>query len=366
MYIIGQTGTGKSTLLENLMLQDLEANSGFAFLDPHGDTVERLVAALPESKRKDVVYLNAPDQSGAVGFNPLESVPVDQRPLAASGIIEAFRNVWGQWWGPRLEHLFRNALLTLLDQPEATLADLPRLFADERFRREAITNITHPAVRDFWVQEYEKSSASSRNEALGPLRNKLGAFLSQPILYRILTVRKSSFDCRKIMDAGQILLVNLSKGRLGADACALLGSLLVTRLGLAALSRSDVAESERRNFWLYLDEFHSFTTLSVAGMLSELRKYRLGLILAHQYVAQVAPEVREAVFGNVGTLILFRVGPVDARFLEKYVVPELDELDLMRLPNYHMYARLMVDGAPALPFSAKTLPSFARRGTENG
>jgi hypothetical protein len=337
------------------MGQDLAASRGLAFLDPHGDTVEVLAREGDEWLGDGLVYLNAPDAECPVAFNPLEAVPEDQRPLAASGIIDAFRNVWGQWWGPRLEHFFRNGLLTLLDQPHATLGDLPRLYLDDRFRKEAIRRVRHPAVRDFWALEYAHYTIRQRTEALSPLLNKLGAFLSQPPLYRILVSDKPSLDCRKVMDEGQVLLVNLAKGRIGSDGCSLLGALLVSRLGLAALSRADVPEATRRPFFVYLDEFQSFTTLSVAGMLSELRKYRVGLILAHQYMDQLAPEIRDAVLGNAGTIVCFRVGPGDVAVLGRYFSPELEPLDLMNLPNYNAYVRLMVDGQVTRPFSAQTL-----------
>ena len=362
MYAIGQTGTGKSTLLESLIRQDHAAGRGLAFLDPHGDTVERLAYDFHEDRRRQLVYLNAPDSDGAVSFNPLASVPEDQRPLAASGIIEAFRNVWGQWWGPRLEHLFRNGLLTLLDQPQATLADLPRLFLEDAFRREAVARVGHPAVRQFWVLEYAHYTVRQRTEALSPLLNKLGAFLSQPPLYRILVSDHPSIDCRRIMDDGSVLLVNLAKGKIGSDGCSLLGALLVTRLGLAALSRADHAEAARRPFFIYLDEFQNFTTLSVAGMLSELRKYRVGMVLAHQYMDQVEPPIRNAVLGNAGTIVCFRVGPGDVSVLGRYFSPELGPLDLMGLPNYNFYVRLMVDGQVTRPFSATTvLPGRMKR-----
>lgn len=355
LYAVGQTGTGKSTFLEYLIGQDLASGHGLAFLDPHGDAVEALARDSHEWLEERLVYLNAPDAACPVAFNPLESVPEDQRPLAASGIIDAFRNVWGQWWGPRLEHFFRNGLLTLLDQPHATLGDLPRLYLDDRFRREALARVRHPAVRDFWALEYARYTIRQRTEALSPLLNKLGAFLSQPPLYRILVSDKPSLDCRRIMDSGQVLLANLAKGRIGADGCSLLGALLVSRLGLAALSRADVPETTRRPFFVYLDEFQSFTTLSVAGMLSELRKYRVGLILAHQYMDQVETEIRDAVLGNAGTIVCFRVGPGDVGVLSKYFSPELEPLDLMNLPNYNVYVRLMVDGQVTRPFSAETL-----------
>ncbi|MFN0009564.1 MAG: type IV secretory system conjugative DNA transfer family protein [Planctomycetota bacterium] len=359
LYVIGQTGTGKSTLLENLMRQDLEACRGFAFLDPHGDAVAQLANSVTDRHSAGLVYVDAPDATSEVGFNPIEAVPPAQRSLAASGIIEAFKNVWDRWWGPRLEHLFRNALLTLLDQPTATLAEVLRLFADDRYRKECVTRVTHPAVRDFWIQEFEKYPIRYRAEMLAPLRNKLGAFLSQPSLHRILTKERSSFDLREVMDSGKVLLVNLSKGQMGADASSLLGALLVTRISLAALSRAHVPESERRPFFVYLDEFQNFTTLSVAGMLSELRKYRIGMVLAHQYLDQLAPEVREAILGNAGTLVSFRLGPTDVRIIGKYLDPVFTEYDLLHLPNHSVYLRLMVDGMIVRPFSADTLPPYA-------
>lgn len=355
VYVVGQTGGGKSTLLQFLMRQDLAAGRGFAFLDPHGDTVSRVAERAAKNRPNDLIYLDAPDPGAPVGFNPLEAVPPQQRALAASGIIEAFKNVWGQYWGPRLEHIFRNALLTLLDQPSATLADLPRLFTDEKFRMDAISRVVHQPVRDFWFEEFLKLPPWSRAEALGPLRNKLGAFLSQPTLYRLLTKPKSDFDLRKVMDEGRVLLVNLSKGRMGADASSLLGALLVTRISLAALSRADSPEQNRRPFFLYLDEFQNVTTLSVATMLSELRKYRVGLTLAHQYLGQLETEVRDAILGNAGTIISFRIGPADISLLGKYFEPEFSGEDLLNLPNRSIYVRLMVNGMVSRPFSADTI-----------
>lgn len=362
LYVIGQTGTGKSTLLENLIRQDVEAGHGLAFLDPHGDAISRLARDLPASRRQDLVYLNVPDPQSPIGFNPLEAVPLEQRALAASGIVEAFRNVWTTAWGARLEHILRNAILTLLDQPSSTIADLPRLFFEERFRKEAMTRITHPVVRQFWAQEFSGYASRNKAEALSPIQNKLGAFLAQPPLYKVLTRPRSGYTLRGLLDEGKVFLVNLAKGRIGGDGAALLGALIVSRLGLAGLSRADIPEETRRPFFVYLDEFHSFTTLSVATMLSELRKYGVGLILAHQYVSQVQPEVRDAILGNVGTMIAFRVGPVDARLLERQFGPEVNDLDLANLPNHNIYIRLMVQGRITPTFSADTLPPY--RGKE--
>jgi Type IV secretory pathway, VirD4 components len=356
LYIVGQTGTGKSTLLENLVLQDLAARRGVAFLDPHGDSVARVFATVATQAEPRQIFFDAADPKTPIGFNPLEAVPAEQRALAASGIIEAFKNVWERWWGPRLEHILRNGILTLLDQPTTTLADLLRLFDDLEYRKRAVTHIVHPAVRAFWESEFRALSPWGRAEALAPLRNKLGAFLSQPSLHRILTKERSSFDLRRVMDSGNALFVNLSKGRMGSDASSLLGALLVTRIGLAALARADAEPTQRRPFFVYLDEFQNFTTLSVASMLSELRKYGVGLTLAHQYLGQLVPEVREAVLGNAGSMIAFRVGPHDAALLERYFLREFTEGDLMSLPNRQIYLRLMVDGQVTRPFSAETLP----------
>jgi len=355
LYVIGQTGTGKTTLLQNLIWQDLKRGHGLAFLDPHGDAVEDLVRRFPPERRDDLVYLDVTDPNLTLGFNPLENVPVQYRALAASGIIEAFKNVWDTTWGPRLEHILRNALLCLLDQPEATLADIPRLFADKEYREAAIERLTHPATRDFWLKEFAAYPYRYRIEALAPVQNKLGAFLAQPPLYRLLTRPRAGYRLRDIMDNRRVFLVNLSKGKIGADGAALLGSLIVSRLGLAGVSRTNVPEEGRMPFYVYLDEFHTFTTLSIAGMLSELRKYRVGLILAHQYVFQLDEEVKHAVLGNVGTLVCFRVGPEDARILGSQFAPEFEELDLSNLPNHSCYVRLLVHGEVARPFSATTL-----------
>ncbi len=356
IYVIGQTGTGKTTLMANLMWQDLKLGRGLAFLDPHGDAVERLVAQIPPERRKDVVYLDIPNPDCPFGFNPLEAVPLEQRAFAASGIIEAFRNVWGTTWGPRLEHILRNALLTLLDQPSATLADLPKLFTDEKFLKAALPYVTHPTNLEFWTKEFAKYPQRYKIEALAPVQNKLGAFLSQPPLFRVLTRPRSGYNLRELLDNGKVLLVNLAKGRIGGDGAALLGSLIVSRIGITGLSRQDVPEETRVPFFVYLDEFHTFTTTALAGMLSELRKYRLGLVLAHQFSAQLEPEVRDAIFGNVGTLVAFRVGPDDAKGLIRQFSPEIVELDLVNLPDHDIYVRLLVQGAPARPFSATTLP----------
>lgn len=356
MYILGKTGTGKSTLLETLIRQDLTKGHGLALLDPHGDLVEKVLAGLPEGRRADLVYFDATDASRPLGFNPLESVAAQYRPLAASGLLSVFQHIWADSWGPRLEHILRNALLALLEQPSASLADIPRLLDDNAFRKQVAAKITNEQVRDFWLKEYAGYPARFRAEAIAPIQNKVGAFLASPLIHNIINQERSAFRLRKVMDEGKILLVNLAKGKIGADTSTLLGALLVSRLGLAALSRADQPEEKRRDFYLYLDEFHNFTTLSLVGMLSELRKYRLNLILAHQYLAQLDERLLAAILGNVGTIISFRIGPSDSEIIAQEFAPEFSATDPVNLPNYHIYLKLMIDGRVSSPFSAATLP----------
>jgi type IV secretory pathway TraG/TraD family ATPase VirD4 len=357
MYIIGKTGTGKSTLLETLIRQDIENGEGLALLDPHGDLVEKVLRAVPDKRKGDLIYFNVPDRANPLGFNPLEKVAIEKRSLAAAGLLDAFKKIWSDSWGPRLEHILRNAFLALLDQPEASLADVLRLLDDLTFRREVSSRVYNTQVRDFWLREYENYPLRLRAEAIAPIQNKVGAFLTNPLLNRILTQRKSAFDLRQVMDEGKILLVNLAKGKIGADASALVGALLVTKIGLAGLSRADTPEESRRDFYLYLDEFQNFATLSLANMLSELRKYRAQMILSHQHQAQLDPQVREAILGNIGTIIAFRLGLTDAETLAGEFYPFFSARDLINLPNYHVYLKLMIDGVVSQPFSAETLGS---------
>ena len=361
VYALGKTGTGKSNLLETLICQDIAAGEGVALLDPHGDLVERVVSRVPKERLADLIYLDVPDQANVFGFNPVERVPPERRSLAASALVEVFKKIWADSWGPRLEHILRNSVFCLLEQPEATLADIPRLLEDPAFRKRAAERVANAQVRHFWLREYESYPARFRAEAIAPLQNKVGAFLADPILCRILSAAKSSFDLRRVIDERKILLVNLAKGRMGESSAALLGALLVARIGLAGLSRSDVPEAERRDFYLYIDEFQTFATMSFVSMLSELRKYRVNLILTNQYLSQLELPVRDSVLGNVGTLISFRVGPADAAVLAEEFGPEFSASDLMGLPNYRIYLRLMIDGMVSRPFSGETMaPQVAR------
>lgn len=354
VYIIGKTGTGKSTLIANLAHQDALHGEGFALLDPHGDLAEQVLRAVPEKRQTDLIYFNVPDTTHPLAFNPLEVTGAEFRPLVASGLISIFKKIWAESWGPRMEYILRNALLALLELPTSTLLDIPRLLDDPAFRRHVVGVVQNAQVRRFWFREYENYPPRFRAEAIAPIQNKVGEFLVNPILRRIVGQPKSAFDLREVMDEGKILIVNLAKGKIGEDTSALLGAMLVTKIGLAALSRAHVAETSRRDFYLYVDEFPSFTTSSFASLLAEMRKYGVGLLLAHQYLSQLDELVRDAILGNAGTTICFRIGLADALFLEKEFYPEFRASDLVNLPNYHIYLKLMIDGKVSKPFSAVT------------
>ncbi|CAN5584473.1 hypothetical protein BH10ACI1_BH10ACI1_15960 [soil metagenome] len=356
LYVLGKTGTGKSTLLESLMLDDMKKGFGFALLDPHGDLVKRIKSQIPWSRRDDVIDFDVPDKLQPYGFNPLANVAVDKRPLACSGLIQVFKHLWNDSWGPRLEYILRNCLLSLLDYPNSNLADILRLLSDRDFRKKVIPFISNEQIKEFWIKEYDKYPERLRAEAISPIQNKVGAFLSHPLLQKILTNPKKSLSLRRIMDEGKILLVNLAKGSIGEDTSNLLGSLLISRFDLAALSRADTSEDERKDYALYLDEFHYFTTQSLVLMLSELRKYRLSLVLAHQYLTQLDPTIRDAILGNVGTTIIFRIGATDAEIFAQEFAPEIKLMDFTNLPNFHIYLKMMIDGKISSPFSAVTLP----------
>ena len=354
-YAIGKTGTGKTTLLETLALQDMVRGRGVTVIDPHGDLAERLVAQVPPCRENDLIYLNAPDITQPYGYNPLRRVQADKIPLAASGLMEAFKKLWDEAWGVRMEHILRNTLYALIECGDATLPDILRMLTDKSFQREVLARVKNEQVRAFWAKEFSQYNPRYRQESIAPIQNKVGAFLADPRLYRMFTNPPVDIHFRKIMDEGKILIVNLAKGRLGEDSANLLGALLVTTLGLAAFSRADVEEHNRPDYHVFIDEFQSFTTLSVANMVSELRKFHVGLVLAHQHLYQLEPEVRHAVLGNVGTIISFRLGPEDARIFAREFEPVFVPLDLVNLPNHDIYLKLMIDGTPSQPFSATTL-----------
>jgi len=352
MYIIGKTGVGKSTLLEILLRQDIVAGRGFALIDPHGDLAERVWAWTPHALRDRITYLNAPDSTQPFGYNPLRRVRPERIPLAAAGLLETFRKQWPNAWGVRMEHVLRNALYALLERDDATLPDILRLFSDKKFRKSVARKIENPVVKEFWTTEFENYPARLRAEAVAPIQNKLGALLVDPTLFRILVAPASEIRLRALMDEGRGLIVNLSKGELGEDACMILGGLMVTTLGLAAFSRANVRPDQRRPFFIYADEFQSFTTLSLVNMMSELRKYGAALVLAHQHLNQLDPALRSGIFGNVGSLVAFRIGAEDAPCLANELISTYPSRDLVILPNQRVYLKLLIGGAPSQAFSS--------------
>lgn len=352
MHILGRTGMGKSTLLETLMASDVAAGNGFALLDPHGDLAAKIRDRVRETRPSDLIDFDP--AARPLAYNPLTVADPSRRYLVASSLISAFRKVWAEFWGPRMEHILRHALLTLTEFPGATLLDLPRLLTDAPFRRTVIGRVTDAQVRTFWQNEFERYAVNFRAEAVAPILNKIGAFLASPDVRAVVGSREPGLDLRAVMDEGKIVVANLAKGRLGEDASALLGALLVSGFEAAALGRADVPEDDRRDFYLYLDEVQNLATLSLAGMLQEARKYRLGLVMAHQYLEQLDERLQVAILGNVGSLIAFRVGVRDAKVLTDEFFPEFSVEDLVGLPQYHVYLRLMIDGVVSPSFSAST------------
>jgi hypothetical protein len=355
VYAIGKTGVGKSTLLETLARGDLAAGRGFALIDPHGDLAERMRDAAAASDR-EFVYLDAAAPNQPYGYNPLRRVREDKIPLAVSGLLDALKKLWPDAWGVRMEHVLRNSLYALIEQDGSSLPDILRLYADKDFRKGIVRKLRNETVRQYWRGEFEKYPERWRAETVAPIQNKLGALLTDPRLYRALVAPKQPISFRKLMDEGGIILMNLAKGRLGEDSANVLGSLTVATIGLAALSRAEAAAASRRPFFLYVDEFQTFTTLAFATMMPELRKYGVGLTLAHQYLHQLGDDVRHAVLGNAGTLISFRVGPEDAAVIAREMQPVFGVLDLLNLPNHNFYVKLLIDGMPSKPFSGTAMP----------
>lgn len=354
MYIIGQTGTGKSTLLANLALQDAQAGRGFCLVEPHGD----LAKELSDRLGFDHLYWDVADAGSPLGYNPLSRVSASLRPLVASGLIETLKRQWEDAWGARMEHLLRYALLALLEQPRADLRDVVRLFTDKTFRTNAIAHIDDPQVLQFWRYEYPNMNYKNAFDGVAPIANKLGAFLAHPVIRQAICDPQEPLRFRKLMDERQQLIVNLSKGRLGADTSNVMGGLIVSSLMHAAFSRQDTPLAEREPFFLYVDEFHAFSSSALTGMLSEVRKYGLGLILAHQHVGQLDAELFEAIMGNVGTLIIYRLGATDAPVFSRQF-EEVDPHSLMNLPNHETYMKLMVQGMRTKPFTATMPPPIS-------
>ena len=362
VLIEGKTGMGKTTLLHRLLATDLRAGQGIGLIDPHGDLAEAVLHQVPASRTNDVILFDVGDTAYPLAFNVLACPNPAQRPLVASGVLSAFKKIYGDSWGPRLEHILRNALLTLLEVPGTSLVSVLRILSDPLYRRDVLTCVQDPVIRTFWEQEFAGMPPKFQAEAIAPIQNKVGAYVSSPLLRNILGQAKSSLDLRRVMDEGKVLIVNLSKGRIGDDASMLLGSLLVTSLQLAAMSRADQPESQRRDFALYVDEFQNFATDSFATILSEARKYRLSLTLANQYLAQMDEQTLAAVFGNVGSLVCFQVGAQDAEVLAEQLGGDVQKGDLLQLPRYQAYVRLLIDGQPSRPFSMQTLPPPVQRG----
>jgi type IV secretory pathway TraG/TraD family ATPase VirD4 len=357
VYVVGKTGMGKTTLLQNMIVQDIEQGRGVGVLDPHGDLAQRVLDFVPRERINDVVYFNPQDLDWPFSLNPLEPVASDKRHLVAASMMSVFEKLFADSWGPRMAHILRNSFLALLELPGSSLLGIPRLLCDVHYRDKLLARVTDPKVRDFWVNEFSTYRSDFKAEAVAPVLNKVGAFLTSPLVRNIVGQAHSKVDFRRLIDEGKILIASLPKGALGEENQILLGSLLVTELQLAAMERVDTEEEARRDFHLYCDEFQNFATPSFIGILSEARKYRLDLTLAHQYFGQLDGRIKEAVFGNVGTLISFRVGAQDAEELEKEFSPELSWRDLVRLPPYSVYIRLCIDGATSKPFSADGLPA---------
>jgi hypothetical protein len=357
-YFIGKTGMGKSTVLENMAIQDIRDGNGFAFLDPHGKTADLFLEYVPEERIKDVIYFAPFDTDYPISFNVMEDVGPDKRHLVANGLMSAFKKIWVDAWSARMEYILNNILLALLEYPGSTLIGVNRMLADKEYRSKVVENITDPSVKAFWTDEYAKYTERFAAEAAPAIQNKIGQFISNPLVRNIIGQPKSSFDFRKAMDERKIIIINLSKGRMGEANANLLGSMIITKIYLAAMSRADSSEDQMKalpNFYLYVDEFQNFANESFADILSEARKYKLALTVAHQYIEQMAEEVRAAVFGNVGTMVTFRVGAYDAEVLEKEFAPQFTAEDLVNLGRFQAYMKLMIDGVSSPPFSATTM-----------
>ena len=362
MYVIGKTGMGKSNMLENMAIQDIRNGDGVCVVDPHGEFAENMLKAVPSNRINDVIYFNPADAEYPVAFNILEAVDEDKKNLVASGMMGVFKKIWPDVWSPRMEYILNNTILALLDYPGSTMLGVNRMMSDSDFRKRVYPKIKDPVVKSFWINEFDKWEDRFRKEAVAAIQNKVGQFLSSAVIRHIVGQPKSTIDMREIMDNQKILIVNLSKGRIGEDAMRLLGGMIVTKIQLAAMGRVEISEEERKDFYLYVDEFQNFATESFANILSEARKYHLDLILAHQYINQLVFDgnttVRDAVFGNVGTIVSFRVGAEDAEHLEKEFEPVFMANDIVNLSKYNIYLKLMIDGIAGDAFSAQTLAPF--------
>ena len=359
VYIIGKTGMGKSVLLENMAAQDIMNGNGIAFIDPHGSTAETLLDYVPKERIQDVIYFAPFDIDHPISFNVIEDVGYEKRHLVVSGLMAAFKKIWADQWSARMEYILQNVLLSLVEYPGATLIDVNRMLIDKDFRKDVVAHTTDPLVKSFWVDEFAKYTDRYTQEATPAIQNKIGQFVANPLIRNIIGQQKSSFDFRRAMDEKKIIIMNLSKGRMGETNAQLIGSMLIVKIYLAAMSRADVSAEDMRklpNFYFYVDEFQSFANETFADILSESRKYKLNLTIAHQYIFQMPEEVQKAVFGNVGTMVIFRVGGEDAAALETEFMPVFTPEDMVSLGAYQIYLKLMIDGISSKPFSATTLP----------
>ncbi len=355
VYVLGKTGTGKSTLLQTLFMQDVVNGRGCILLDPHGDLSSAIARETPVCHQGRLCYIDIANDDISIGYNPLKAVPKELIPLAASGLLETFRHHFGEKaWGSRMEHIFRNTLYALLEYQEASLPDVLRMLSEKEFRAHVLTRVTNPQVLYFWQVEFTKLWGNTLFEAIAPIQSKVGAMLTDPKLRQFLVDFKEPLSLRKAMDEGQIVIVNLARGILGADTSNLLAGLLLQTIALAAHSRQSLPEALRPPCHLYLDEFEHFLLPATAGMLSEVRKVGLSVTLANQYFYQLDGDVRAAIMGNVGTIISFRVGPEDARHLSRHF-EGINEIDLQNLPNHHLFVRMMIDGEPSRAFSGNVI-----------
>jgi CxxC-x17-CxxC domain-containing protein len=359
---------GKTEMMVNMAIQDIQQGRGIGFIDPHGEAAERLLDFVPAHRVNDVIYFNPADLDYPIAFNVMEKVGAEHRHLVAGGLMSVFKKIWPDVWSARMEYILNNSILALLEYPGSTLLGVNRILADPDYRKKVVDKVTDPVIKSFWVNEFARYTQRYEVEATAAIQNKVGQFISAPLIRNIIGQVKSKIDMRKAMDEGKILIANISKGRIGEDNSRLLGALLITKLQLSAMSRVDTPEEKRRDFYLYVDEFQNFATKSFINILSEARKYRLSLTLGNQYIGQLeemtptgkSSEVRDAIFGNVGTIVCFRIGAEDAEFLEREFLPEFEANDLVNLAKYNIYVKLMIDGIAGRPFSAETLPPFPK------
>ena len=362
VYIVGKTGMGKSTLIENMLYEDIAQGRGVALIDPHGDLVDGILAHIPKNRTNDVVIFDPSDRSFPIAFNMLENVRPELRPVVASGIIGVFKKIFGNSWGPRLEYVLRNTILTLLHIPDTTLLHISLLLTTRSYREKVVARLDDPVLIKFWRDEFETLDKRQMTETISPILNKIGQFLSSSLIRNIIAQPHNTFSLRWVMDNKKIFIANLSKGRIGEDASALLGAMMITKFQIDAMSRADIPESERTECMLYIDEVHNFATESFATILSESRKYHLHLVMANQYLEQMSDDVRKAIFGNVGTCIAFQVGPIDMRLLSAFMDDhEVSTHDLTHLGRYEIFVKLLVEGMPFRAFRGTTIAPLSMR-----